>query len=487
MNFKLVGFTPDADPTLPGVLTNCAATVPSLRGLKGAPSPASTPLPALAATCTGAAVLAKLDNTTRFFAGTATKLYEAAATSWADVSGTVYGSSSLARWRFTQFGDVSLASNANDTIQASNGSGNFAAVSGAPKAAVVETVGQFVFALNTNEATFGTSPDRWWCAGIGNYTSWTPSIATQAASGRLTASPGPITAARRFGDSIVVYKGRSMYLGVYVGPPIIWSFSQIPGDIGAFSQETVVNIGTPENPKHIFMGPDNFFLFDGAKPVPIGTNRVRVQVYNVLLQSRFYACAALHDRINSLVYFYYPVADSSLPDHCVVYNYRTDTWGQDDRQIEIPVEYVTPGITYTTLGDYYATYDSLPNNTYDQAFLSSALSVPAVFDTAHTPKTLTGASASSSITTGDIGDDERFTTLQRVRPRFITKPTSASMVNYYRNNLGDSLTTDMSTSLSSSGAFDVLRDARWHRARMDFVGDWEMAIFDAEAEASGRE
>lgn len=487
MNLKLLGFAPDADPTIAGVLTNCAATVPSLRGLKGAPSPAATALPALAATCTGTAVLAKLDNTNRFFAGTNTKLYEAASASWTDLSATAYGSSSLARWRFAQFGDVALATNANDTLQFSNGSGVFAAVTGAPKAAIVETVGQFVFVFNTNEVTFGTSPDRWWCSGIGNYTSWTPSIATQSATGRLTATPGPVTAAKRFGDGIAVYKNRSMYLGVYVGPPIIWAFQQVPGDLGALTNETVVNIGTPENPKHIFMGADNFYIFDGAKPVPIGTNRVKVQVYTALLQSRAYACAALHDRINSLVYFYYPVSDSALPDRCVVYNYRTDTWGQDDRQVEVPVEFVSPGITYDTLGNFYATYDVLPSTTYDQAFLSQALPVPAIFDTAHTPKTLTGASTSSSITTGDVGNDSQFSTLQRIRPRFMTAPTSASMVNFYRNNLGDSLSTDMTTALSSSGAFDVLRDARWHRVRLDFVGDWEMSVMDAIAEASGSE
>lgn len=488
MDYKIVGgFAPDADPTLADILTNCSAVVPSLRGMKGAPSPAATALPALAATCTGSAVLAKLDGTTRFFAGSNTKLYEAAATSWSDVSGTTYGASSLARWRFAQFGDVSLASNVNDAVQFSNGSGAFAAISGAPKAAIVETVGQFVFAFSTNEATYGVSPDRWWCAGIGGYTSWTPAISTQAATGRLTASPGAIISARRFGDSIAVYKQRSMYLGVYVGPPNIWNFNQIAGDFGAMSQEAVVNIGTPENPKHAWMGPDDFYIYDGAKPVPIGSNRVKVQVFTALLQSRFYACSAVHDRLNSRVYFYYPVADSAMPDRCVVYNYRTDTWGQDDRQIQVPVEFISPGITYNSLGSTYNTYDDLPSNTYDQAFLSSALAVPAIFDTANTPKTLTGVATSSSATTGDIGNDEGFTTLQRVRPRFITKPTSSSMVNSYRNNLGDALTQDASTPLSSGGSFDLLRSARWHRVRFDLVGDWEMAMFDAVADPDGTE
>ena len=479
---RLLGYAPDAAPTIIGVLTNCSGVVPSLKGMKGAPSPASTGFQALSGTCQGAAVLAKLDNSTRFFAGAPTKIFEANGTAWTDVSrASSYTPNSTQRWRFAQFGNVSIATSGNDTVQAS-ASTAFADIAGAPVAGIVETVNQFVFAFNTDVAA-----DAWHCCAIGDHTNWVPSIATQSARGRLTATPGPIVGGRRFGDAIIAYKQKSMYLGFYVGPPVIWGFTQIPGDAGAMSHESIVNIGTPENPKHIFMGSEDFYLYDGAKPIPIGTNRVKVQVFGQLLQSRFYTCSSLHDRKNSLVYFYYPVADSSLPDHCVVYNYRTDSWGVDDRQIEIPVEYVTPGITYDSLGNTYSTYDSLPSLPYDLAFLNPMSFIPAIFDLSHTVKTLTGAAASSSITTGDLGADMDFLTLSRVRPRFLIKPTSATMVNSWRNNLGDSLTADVAVALSSFGTFDSMRDARWHRFMMSFVGDWEMADFLPEFMSSGSE
>lgn len=498
MILQLLGFAPDADPVavpatnqigspvrgiIASILTNCSGVVPSLRGLKGAPSPASTPLAALANTCQGAAVLAKLDASTRFFAGSATKLYEAATSVWSDVSrAAAYTPNSTQRWRFAQFGNVSLAANGADTIQASVSTGAFSCISGAPVAAVVETVGAFVFGFNTS-----TNAHGWQCAGINGYTSWTTSIATQAASGVLTATPGPILAGRRFGAAVVAYKKNSMYLGYYVGPPNIWQFDQIPGNAGAMSQEAVVNIGTPDNPKHIFMGEDNFYIFDGAKPVPIGTNRIKQQVFNALLQSRYYACAALHDRVNNRVYFYYPVADSVLPDHCVVYNYRTDKWGQDDRQIEVPVEYVTPGITYDSLGNTYSTYNDLPSLPYDVAFLNSAQPLPGIFDTSHNVKSLTGVAGNTSFTSGDVGNDVNVLSLSRVRPRWLTAPTTASLVNSYRMNTGDSLTTDATTSLSSSNTFDVMRDARWHRFQQSMTGDWELAVLDVEVEGASLE
>ena len=70
MLVQLLGYAPDADYTVLGVLTQCAGVVPSMKGMKGAPSAAVTPLGALAATCQGAVVAVKLDGTTRLIAGT---------------------------------------------------------------------------------------------------------------------------------------------------------------------------------------------------------------------------------------------------------------------------------------------------------------------------------------------------------------------------------------------------------------------------------
>lgn len=479
MLVKLQGYAPDADPVTPGILTQCSGVVPSLKGIKGAPSAAITPLATLAATCQGAVVLSKLDSSTRFFAGTGTKLYEAGTSTWNDVSRAAgaYTMNSTQRWRYAQLGNVSIAANGNDTVQASVSTGAFSCVPGAPIAALVETVGAFVFAANTS---IGSNIIQW--AGINGYTSWTPSIATQAGQDTLTATEGPITAVKRFGNAVVVYKKRSMFLGIYAGPPNIWTINanQIPGTVGAMSAEAVVNIGTPENPKHIFMGEDNFYIYDGAKPVPIGDNFTKNTVFGALLQSRFYACSASHDRVNNLVRFYYPVSDSVNPDHCVVYNYRTGRWGVDDRQIEAALEYVTPGITYGGLGGFYNTYADLPALPYGSAFLNAAQPLPGIFDTAHTVKTLTGVAGTTSFTTGDYGDDVQVICMNRIRPRFITSPSSATLTHQYRMSLGDSFGMDSAVSLSSSGAFDVLRESRWHRDSYQFMGDWEMTGFSPE-------
>lgn len=483
----LIGYAPDADPTVLGVLTNCANIVPTLKGFKGAPEAVSPNTTVFAGTCQGGAVLTKLDTTTRFIAGTGSSLKELTAiATWTDRSRSGgYALSNTNRWRFAQQGDVSLASSKACTIQASTSSA-FADVSGAPQADIIETVGQFVFAFNTTDSVYGDVSDRWWCSALGNYASWVPSVASQAATGRLLGSPGPITAGKRFGDSIIAFKAKSMYRGDYVGAPIVWSFQQIPGDVGALCQEVVVNVGTPDSPRLVFMGSEDFYSFDGSRPIPIGTNRVKEHVYSELLRSKQSLAIAQHDKSDSNVYFYYPTSDSVNPDKCVVYNYRKDTWGRADRQIEAAVDYVVPGLTYGDLGTYYNLYGDLPNFPYGTAFWAAGSQTPAIFDTSHNVKTLTGPTVNSSITTGDWGDDQKFSLLQRLKCRYITAPTSALMTNYYRANLGDSLTTDATTS-QSSGKFDVLREARWHRFRIDFTGDVELTGLVPEIAEGGLE
>lgn len=474
MLVEFKGYAPDADPTTPGVFVDCVGVIPTLKGFRAAPSALDPGLDALAAACRGAATVRKLDDSTRVFAGTASKLYELSGTSWADRTKDTAGYSLGAdiRWRYAQFGDVTLVASKNQKLQYSS-SGAFAEVAAnAPKASIIETVGNFVIAFDTDETAYGNSPDRWICSAIGDYTDWTVAIATQCQTGRLTSSPGELRAGKRFGDRVIAYKERAIFVGSYVGQPLTFDFVEVPGRVGALCQEVVVDVGTAEDPKHIFMGSDDFYAFEGARPVPIGTNRVKETVFGALNRTYAKSCIALHDRTKSIIRFYYPTLASGTPDKCVVYNYRTDKWGRDDRTIEAAMEYITPSLTYQGLGSSYSTYGDLPSVTYDSSLFVSGYPQAAIFDTSHDLKTLNGTPTSSSYTTGDIGDDNIESLLSFVKPRFITSPSSGSQTNYYRQNSGESISSDQTVSLVNS-RFDVLREARWHRVLHSFNGDWE--------------
>ena len=489
MTVKWLGYAPDADEKIQGIWTNCANVVPTLKGFKGAPTPQTGELnTAVASTVTGSSVIRKLDDTIRVFVGTETKLYEAGATSWTDrtrASGGDYSLGAQDRWRFAQFSDNTLAVAKTDTLQRST-TGAFADVSGAPKASIVETVNNFAFLFDTNEATYGDSPNRWWCSALGDETDWTVDVATQCNTGILTATGGRITGGRRFGEGIIAYKRKSMYWGVYVGPPAIWEFRLIPGEVGAISHDAIVDISTSSNPMHIFMGDDDFYLFDGARPIPIGDGRVKQTVFGQLSRSNQKLSCAAHDQNASIVYFFYPSAAGNQLDKCVVYNYKTDTWGRDDRTIQFAFNYITPTTTYADVGDLYSTYDSLPEIEYGSAFLSANQPTPAIYNGTNILQQLNGSSSTSSITTGDHGDDDMQTLLHRVKISYISNPTTSQMTNLYKLDSGDSETTDQTVS-ASSDRFDVLREARWHRFQFEFTGDWEGSGHRVGLEPGGNE
>jgi hypothetical protein len=482
---KLYSFSPDADPLQPGVLVDCEHTVPSYRGIQGAPSAVNAGLStATAQTVIGAASVLLLDGSARTFEGTVNDLYEQAGTAWAKVtrSSTVY-ISVTDRWRFAQFGNVTLAASRENILQYSNTSGKFDNVTStasgatvtAPLGSVVETVGDFVFLANISNGPSpynADQPDRWWASAQGDYSDWTPSVSTQSVTGRVTSVAGKITAIRRFGNQLVLYKRRGMYVGSYVGAPTIWDFQLIPSPTGTWCQESVLDIGTPEQPLHFFVGEEDIFLFDGARPTPIGEG-VREWFFARLNTAAADKICLLHDRRNTRVYIFYPAGGSTGIDSGLVFNYRKKRWGRDDQSIQFAFAYLDPGVNYAGLGSIAATYGAFPNAPYGSAFGSQGEIQPAVFGTDYLVYLLNGASTSSSITTGDIGNDSVFSCLSRFKPRWLTKPASATLNNYYRNNFGDTATLDTSTAMDAESRFDVLRSARWHRFQASMSGDWE--------------
>lgn len=478
------GYCPDLSPDTRGIITSCTAVVPSIKGIKAAPSASDVGLNALAAACKGGAVVRKLDASTRLFAGSAVALYEnASGAAWTDRTRAVGGAYTLGeanRWRFAQFGDYSLAAAKSDTLQASQ-AGAFANIAGAPKASIVETVGQFVMLLDTSEATYGDSPDRWFCSGIGDHTVWTPAAATQCASGRLTSTSGPIRGGRRLGDSMVAYKDRGMFLGVYVGSPLVWDWREVSDSVGAPCHEVIVPIATRGGgAAHIFLGYDDFYYYDGSRPVPL-PNPVKKTLFDSIDKTYLYKSWAVHDRINTLIYFFVSTSGGTL-DACYVYNYRKDdwrdAWGRNDMTIEAALEYVTAGVTYDDLGTIYSTYDTSIPFSFDSPYWVSGYPLPAIFNSSHKVATLTGTPGSSSFTMAELGDDNDVMLLRRARPRYLTAPSSATLSNAYKMLSGDSYTNGATTTLAS-GKFDLLRSARWHRLTHNASGAMEIPHADA--------
>lgn len=468
---QITGFYPDADPTSAGVILSADNIIPTLKGsYKAAPSAVVSTYAALASTCYGAISATLLDSSSRMIAGTDTKLYEGSSGTWTDRSRGANYTAGSKKWRFGVFGNITLAANGIDILQASTGTGvAFADVAGSPKCKVMDVAQGFVMMGATNEATYGDQSDRWWCSAIYDYTDWTPDVATQCTTGRLVDVPGAIRAIKALGSNFVAYKDKGMFVGQYIGSPLVWQWTQVPSEVGCSSHEAVANVS---GIGHIFVGQDNIYVFNGSgMPSAIGDG-VKDWFFSNMNQLYKENIRSIVDKVSANVWFFYPSKDSTSGalNSAIIYNYKANKFGVWSGNVECAIEYLTGAITYDAST---GTYDA-QTLTFDSPVITTNVAFNSIIDNTHTIATLTGEAGTTNITFGDIGDDAQYNTLGRVKMRFLQSPTSAMMTNQYKANEGETLSLG-TTSTMVDGKFDFMRSSRWHRVTLQTVGDCEFS------------
>ena len=483
-----VGYAPDVSPETPGIFLDCDQIIPDTNGFKAQGSALDVGIDALSGQARGFAVVKKLDNTNRIFAATRTTIEELSSTTWTDVSavgGYDLGVDSEGCARFAQFGNVTIASVGHNNYIQSSTSGDFAAIALSPKAKIIETINNFVFAFNFVDSNhgLGTLENGWWCCALGDETDWAPSVTTQCVAGSFLQTAGEVVAAKKLGSYIVAYKEQSAFLGQYVGVPEVWNWSQLPGQLGALSQECVVDVGTA----HYFISRDDFQMFDGSRFTPIGTP-VRQTFFADLEPQYRNLIKSMHDRTNSLIYWFYPsISGGGTIDKCIVYNYKKDQWGRSDITIEAACEYTAPGVTFEGIGSLYSTWDDLPTNIgYDSQYWTVESPSPAFIKTDHKINTFGASPGDSYILTGHYGDVSTFSTVQKIRPRFVVSPTSSTLDYYHSNENADNMTQNISSTLTNN-VYDLIWSARWHQVKLNFTGPMTISGFTPEFMADGNE
>ena len=491
---QIAGFVPDADPTTPGVWTACDGWIPTTKGMRSAYEPVSVGYAAMAAECKGATIARLVDGSTRVIAGTATKLYDIQSGVWTDITRATGGdyNGSTVRWRFAQVGNVTVAVNKLDLPQSSNTSGAFANVSGMPKARYIasssSTSGEFLMLGATNDSSLGISggpnaddENRVWWSGIGNYTTWAPSLSTQAGTLQLVDTPGPLTGLKPLGDYVIAYKERATYVLTYNGATVLWGARNVSNEVGALSNEAVVNTGTA----HYFIGVDSIYKFAGDVPQDIG-NGIKEWFFSDLDSSDPSKVQGLYDRYRDMVYWFYPSqSGNGAVDHWIALHVSSGRWGAGSTTIECCLEAIGASITYDTFGAGL-TYDTLPDVVYDSDYWSEGRSYPAIFTTSHVMSSLSGGSTTNSFTTGWMGDEVAYSFVRRMTPRWQVLPTSATCVHSHCSILGDAVLSNAASTMSE-GRFDLRQSSRWHRFAIEATGTAELSALTIDGVPTGKE
>jgi hypothetical protein len=159
-----------------------------------------------------------------------------------------------------------------------------------------------------------------------DFLNWTPAATNQAGDLRLSTGSRIVTALQ-VRQEILVWTDAALYSLQYQGPPFVWG-AQTMGDnvsiIGPNARATASGVT-------FWMGTDKFYKYDGR----VNTLRCDLRQYifqDLNMQQSDQIFASTVEAFNE-VWWFYPTADSTVPNRYAVYNYAEDIWyyGQLER------------------------------------------------------------------------------------------------------------------------------------------------------------
>jgi hypothetical protein len=152
-----------------------------------------------------------------------------------------------------------------------------------------------------------------------DFTNWTPSITTT--SGEVVLAEGSrIIGANRSRNAINIWTDRAMYTQSYVGPPFIFTFTQVGSNCGLIGQHAAIDYDGVS----YWMGENNFYAFDGrVQTMPCTIRRKLFEDFNSTNKEKVYA--GINAEFKEIIWLY-PTANSPEPNAYVIYNVEERTW-----------------------------------------------------------------------------------------------------------------------------------------------------------------
>lgn len=479
MSFQpFLGFAPDMDYDTPGAFSDCQHMVPTPRGMRVQPGWATIANMG-AITLTSGRVngygCAVYSFGATHFAGTTTRIYHAFSTSaaWTDVS-RGGGYSNVSHWTFAPFGSHMIAAAASGigggcTIQQCMIGGAASDISGGPVARVVVSASRFVLAFGDQD--YG---DRWRCCARDDHTSWTASLSTLAATGRIVDEPGPITAAIELNGDVVVFKYRGVFLGQFTGAPEVWTWRQLPIATGCVSARAVCRV-----PDGIaFAGGDDVYLYDGASFRGLLAGKAKEwwqSTYDWVMKQ---ALVLSYDEPSGQLW----VSAINIQNHVLVIDLQTGRLGR--------ARYGADMIC-ASLGDVAG------NASHICGFMVTATGAgprhfakldPAIswFDNADFTFARDSAEQAPYFVMPELGDGMSEVEMTELRLKWREAPDDATAVHYTRPYAGGPLEVVGERPLSDTKSFQTRANARYHRVKVRLQDNAEVTGYAYEPTPTGR-
>jgi len=406
----------------------------------------------------------KFNTTTQLFAGGDTKLflYDGATKNLNNVSkaGNYTGAGI---WRFAQFGNVVLAVNNVNKVQAwtVGSSTNFADVNpNAPVAKFITVVRDFVVCANLDG---GTNANKVQWSDINDETNWT-SGSTSQSDYQIVPDGGNVTSITG-GEFGLIFLERAVVRMSYIGSPLFFQFDTISRGLGCISTGSVAQYGNIS----YFLSDDGFYSCDGNSVRGIGTEKIDRYFFKNANLNQFDSISSAVDPIKNIVVWNYPNVQGGRS--LIIYNWQLDKWSKSD---STTVDYIsslaTSGITLEGL-DAYGNMDTLTSSLDSREWVGGKL----LFGGVDGQKivTFTGTNMTARLTTGDL--EVGFNScVNLVRPQIQDGSSTVRVAS--RKELDDTITYGTSVTTSQEGRAGVRNFGRYHRVEVSPTGNWTHAI-----------
>jgi len=328
-------------------------------------------------------------------------------------------------------------------------------------------------------------------SGINDSSTWTPSGDTQSGFQDIVGSHGSVMAIVGGESYAVIFMERAIYRMDYVGTPLIFQFSKVADNIGAFIPKSVVSFGS----EIFFLAQDGFYKLSGGDTLaPIGNGKVDDFFFNDLSSSIDGVSSAI-DPNNSIAIWSYRGAGaegtSDVNNKLLIYNYSVDKWATGSG---LDVQFISSGSqeAFDTLEklDVLGDLDALPK-TLDSYYYSSGVYGLAGFNSEKKFGKFLGGSLSATIDTTEFqGAKDSRSAITNVRPIVDAKTSSAVTVTVTpitRNTQVESITVGSPVSIQSSGDCPMRSSSRYHRLRVKTTGNFlTMSGVDVTSKATGK-
>lgn len=405
---------------------------------------------------------------TEVFAGGETKLFklDSSDLSLDDVSKMGgYTTPPEQKWRFTQFGDVLIAANADEKLQGwtLGSSTAWADLSAdAPTARYLTVVRDFVVAGYTS----GTDSQKVQWSGINDETQWTQSSTNQS-DYQIIPDGGSVQGITG-GEFGLVLMEKSIYRMSYVGTPAIFQFDNISRNLGCFEANSIVQYQGVT----YFLSDDGFYACNGSEVIGIGNEKVDRYFFSDLDEAYSYRMSATVDPIKNLIVWAYPSSGGSgAVNRLLIYNFEVKKWSRATTSVTFVSQSATPAFTLEAL-DAFGTLDTLTSSLDSRIWTGGKSQF--VGGSGAKIVTFSGSNMEGTIQTGDLEIPGQFSTINMSRP--LVDGGSGSVAVATRRLLSDAVSFGSYTAADSEGRAAFRSTGRYHRLSVQPTGSWTTAI-----------